>query len=76
MTTPFRPIQIMSYEDRARWGVCPSCAAPHGVFCFPPANAYVAADQRTIVKAHLGRLQAAPERVALVAVDASGELIL
>ena len=62
------PIRELSFDDRARWGECPVCHAPHGTFCY--ADVGIQLGQRVDGRpmkdgegAHLGRLQNAPHRV-------------
>ena len=68
--------QELTYDDRAAWGECPVCKAPHGVSCnseigFPVGKNVFGESPKNGV--HLGRLQNAP---ATVDVDLYAQLLL
>lgn len=55
----------MTYEERATFGECPVCKAPHGEWCHPEVGIQLGhrvggGPSRQGEGAHLGRLQAAP----------------
>ena len=59
-------------EERMTWGTCPVCDAKHGEPCRPEMGFPLGLNilgERPSEGAHMGRLQAAPRRVRLVAVD-------
>lgn len=56
------------YDERATWGECPACKAPHGKPCDPYVGFSLGMTidgGRPMEGAHMGRLQAAPFAVEL-----------
>lgn len=64
-------IREATFDERATWGTCPVCGAPHGENCHPEVGVQLG---RTVSGrplqqgegAHLARLQKAPAKVAMV----------
>lgn len=59
-------VRELTYEERATWGECPVCGAPHGEFCNPDIGFPVGRglDGFPIPGGtHIGRLRRAPRRV-------------
>ena len=70
------PIRELSYEDRATWGECPVCSAPHGEWCHSEIGLQLGVKVgggrlQTGEGAHLARLQNAPRKVREVPVHGS-----
>jgi hypothetical protein len=66
------PSRDLTYEERATWGPCPICHAPHGQPCNPEVGLALGRNAHGEIPAggaHLGRLQRAPDRVRLVPVQ-------
>lgn len=54
-----------TFEERARWGKCPTCQAPHGTWCYADVGLQVGSkiNGARMVDgegAHVSRLKAAP----------------
>ena len=67
-TDPLAP-RDLSFNERATWGECPVCHAPHGRNCDPSVGIPLGLNARGEPAhggAHLGRLNNAPFRVKLV----------
>lgn len=60
------PVRNLEYAERAKWGTCPVCKAPHGKSCRPEIGLHMGftVDGRPPKDGvHLGRLNAAPFKV-------------
>lgn len=60
------PIRELTYEQRATWGKCPVCLAPHGERCNgvgSPQLGHSVNGGPIHQGVHLGRIQRAPIRV-------------
>lgn len=72
MTTAMGPgPRELTFEERAKWGKCPVCAAEQGESCNRKIGIPLGVNVHGEVLeggAHLGRLQRAPKRVQLVGV--------
>jgi hypothetical protein len=53
------PTRELTYHERAVWGTCPVCHAPHGTPCDPNVGIPLISG----VRAHLARVNNAPRRV-------------
>jgi hypothetical protein len=63
----------LSFDERSKWGDCPTCKAPDGTYCYAAVGVQLGrrADGRAMQDgegAHLSRLQNAPTRVREVPV--------
>lgn len=66
--------RVLSFEERVCWGECPVCHAPDGDWCHAEVGIHFGVKingerMNTGEGAHVGRLQRAPYRVKLVAMD-------
>lgn len=65
------PVRELTYEERATWGTCPVCSAPHGEFCNSNVGFSLGRNVNGEIPpngVHLGRLQNAPLKAQLVGV--------
>lgn len=63
----------LCWDEKAAWGKCPVCSAPHGNYCFENVlGEWVAQPSKNGTKSkrvHLGRLEKAPNKVKIVPAD-------
>ena len=69
MTASDYPIIELAYEQRATWGECPVCKAPHGKACSRDIGIPMGLNVNGEIpegSCHWGRLTRAPFRVRMV----------
>lgn len=62
------PVRELTFEDRAKWGICPTCQAQHGEWCHAEVGMQLGVNVngsrlQTGQGAHLSRLKQAPFNV-------------
>ena len=65
-------VRELTYEERATWGKCPVCSAPHGEFCNGHVGLSLGRNVNGEIPAggvHLARIQSAPIKAKLIGVD-------
>jgi hypothetical protein len=63
MTNEQRTVtETLTYEERAVFGECPVCHAPHGRPCDGNCHTVPLVGEGNMLGAHLGRLEAAPKK--------------
>lgn len=68
------PVRELTFDERSKWGECPTCKAPHGEYYHADVGLQlgVRVDGRRMRDGegvHLSRLQRAPSKVREVAVE-------
>lgn len=66
----FQPEHRLTFDERARWGVCPVCHAQPGEYCYADVGVQLGirsdgARMKDGDGAHLARLRLAPDKVRI-----------